>query len=73
MKKFRADIPVWATVYIDAETKDEAMEKLRSLECTELAVQGSDDLGCELSPPATIDCNLRKRIADGDVDLEAWE
>ena len=79
-KTWRVDIPVWATVYIKADTEEEATAKLRTLQCTELTMNPLDfafndeaDDGLSLSPVATIDCNLNRRIDADEIKIEIEE
>ena len=63
-KVFSVDIPVWATVYIEAQDQADAVRKAyAAAKCTECAISSTEITDVkELSPVATVACNPEQWI-----------
>jgi hypothetical protein len=57
-KTFAVDVPVWATIRVEARSHKEAIRKVvAEAKCSELHVETHELTGMDLSPVATIACD----------------
>tara|TARA_B100000749_G_C18434960_1_gene469634 strand:+ start:223 stop:705 length:483 start_codon:yes stop_codon:yes gene_type:complete len=73
-KTFAMDVPIFATIRINAASQEEAIEKAKELVQIEIGVEETTDdvkkVG-ELSPVATTAADMIERLRNGDLSI--WE